>query len=41
MREVFTMWRDTRMILLVAVVAAVYAAILSTSQSIPSDITVI
>ena len=28
MREVFTMWRDTRMILLVAVVAAVYAAIL-------------
>lgn len=28
MREVFTMWRDTRMIMLVAVVAAVYAAIL-------------
>ena len=28
MRELFTMWRDTRMILLVAVVAAVYAAIL-------------
>ena len=28
MREVFTMWRDTRMILLVAVIAAVYAAIL-------------
>ncbi|WP_233553930.1 QueT transporter family protein [Halococcus sp. IIIV-5B] len=28
MREAFTMWRDTRMIMLVAVVAAVYAAIL-------------
>lgn len=28
MREVYTMWRDTRMIMLVAVVAAVYAAIL-------------
>ncbi len=28
MRELFTMWRDTRMIMLVAVVAAVYAALL-------------
>lgn len=28
MRELFTMWRDTRMILLVAVVAAIYAAVL-------------
>jgi energy-coupling factor transport system substrate-specific component len=28
MRELFTMWRDTRMIMLVAVVAAVYAAVL-------------
>jgi energy-coupling factor transport system substrate-specific component len=28
MREIFTMWRDTRMIMLVAVVAAVYAAVL-------------
>ncbi|MFB6154483.1 MAG: QueT transporter family protein [Haloferacaceae archaeon] len=28
MREVLTMWRDTRMIMLVAVVAAVYAAVL-------------
>jgi energy-coupling factor transport system substrate-specific component len=28
MRELFTMWRDTRMVMLVAVVAAVYAALL-------------
>ncbi len=28
MREIFTMWRDTRMIMLVAVTAAVYAAVL-------------
>ena len=28
MRELFAMWRDTRMILLVAVVAAIYAAVL-------------
>lgn len=28
MRELFTMWRDTRMIMLVAVTAAVYAALL-------------
>jgi len=28
MREIITMWRDTRMIMLVAVVAAVYAAVL-------------
>lgn len=28
MREIFTMWRDTRMIMLTAVVAAVYAAVL-------------
>lgn len=28
MREIFTMWRDTRMVMLVAVVAAVYAALL-------------
>jgi energy-coupling factor transport system substrate-specific component len=28
MRELFTMWRNTRMIMLVAVVAAVYAAVL-------------
>lgn len=28
MREVFTMWRETRMIVLVAVVAAIYAAML-------------
>jgi energy-coupling factor transport system substrate-specific component len=28
MREIFTMWRDTRMIMLVAVIAAVYAAVL-------------
>jgi energy-coupling factor transport system substrate-specific component len=28
MREILTMWRDTRMIMLVAVVAAVYAAVL-------------
>ena len=28
MREIVTMWRDTRMIMLVAVVAAVYAAVL-------------
>jgi energy-coupling factor transport system substrate-specific component len=28
MREVFTMWRETRMIVLVAVVAAIYAAVL-------------
>ena len=28
MREVVTMWRDTRMIMLTAVVAAVYAAVL-------------
>lgn len=28
MRELFTMWRDTRMIMLTAVVAAVYAAVL-------------
>ncbi|SDY33971.1 QueT transporter family protein [Halopenitus persicus] len=38
MREIFTMWRDTRMIMLVAVVAAVYAAVLipfQTFQIIP------
>ncbi|KPN30938.1 QueT transporter [Halolamina pelagica] len=28
MRELLTMWRDTRMVMLVAVVAAVYAALL-------------
>jgi energy-coupling factor transport system substrate-specific component len=28
MRELFTMWKDTRMIMLVAVVAAIYAAVL-------------
>lgn len=28
MREIFTMWRETRMIMLVAVIAAIYAAIL-------------
>jgi len=38
MREILTMWRETRMVLLVAVVAAVYAAVLvpfQTFQIIP------
>lgn len=35
MKELFTMWRNTRMIVLVAVIAAVYAAVLIPFKSIP------
>ena len=35
MREVFTMWRHTKMVVLVALTAAVYAAILIPLKGIP------
>ena len=36
MREVFTMWRHTKMVVLVALTAGVYAAILIPFKVIPN-----